>query len=195
MTALTFGDVEGYGDARARAGAPRLRVVREGDLKRYGPAVRPDRPNTRGNTLHAVPTAASADEAALAVRWSKEPVRRSGAPARRSRQPRMEQRRMRASQARTYSPELNFDNAVKVTLTLAGMVLVFALGIFLYTALGFGLQAGDAITVVAGDSLWSIAQAMPVDIPTAQIVQDIAELNALESSVVAAGTELILPAY
>ena len=61
---------------------------------------------------------------------------------------------------------------VSSALTVIGMVMAFALGIFLYAALGFGLQAGDAITVVSGDTLWSIATAMGLELPTVQVVRE-----------------------
>lgn len=77
----------------------------------------------------------------------------------------------------------------------AAAIFAFALGIFLYAALGLGLQAGGVTTVMAGDSLWSIASAMGTGLPTERVVHDIMALNALDGTHIAAGSQLLLPSY
>lgn len=74
-------------------------------------------------------------------------------------------------------------------------IFAFALAIFLYAVLGVGPQAGAVTTVMAGDSLWSIASAMGSGLPTEQVVRDIMSLNALDGTHIEAGAQLLLPAY
>lgn len=188
MTALRI-------DERDSRAVARLRAVPSSAPRPMGPAVRPDRPSSRKAGLHAVPPQPSVDGTALAVRWSTAPV----APALRSERKRTVDTPARRAHERQAQRQLqrgfSLNNAAMVMLTIAGMVMAFALGVLVFTAMGLGLQAGDAITVVSGDTLWSIAAAMGVDVPTAQVVQDIAELNGLSGYSIVAGTELILPAY
>ncbi len=185
MTALRLDD------RVSRQGAPRLRVVPNSAPKPHGPVVRPGRPHSRESGLHAVLTPASADSA-VSARWTIRPgARPIVAGSRRSERT----SHYRAQERVARADDVQFGRAVALALTMIGMLVTFALGIFLYAALGFGLQAGDVVTVVSGDTLWNIATAMGVDVPTAQVVQDIAELNALDSPSIAAGTELVLPAY
>lgn len=182
MTALRI-------DERDSRAVARLRAVPSSAPRPMGPAVRPDRPSSRKAGLHAVLPQPSVDGTALAVRWSAAPV----APALRSE--RKADAPVRRAHERQLQRGFSLNHAAMVMLTIVGMVMAFALGILVFTAMGLGLQVGDAITVVSGDTLWSIAAAMGVDVPTAQVVQDIAELNGLSGYSIVAGTELILPAY
>lgn len=172
-----------------RPGSARLRTVPQGVAAAYAPAVRPDRPHSRRGALHAVLTPPSADGIDVTAHWVTQPVARPArAPERKPLDRSQVSAAIRAHERRVYY-------GVSSALTVIGMVMAFALGIFLYAALGFGLQAGDAITVVSGDTLWSIATAMGVELPTVQVVRDISELNALDGGSIVAGMELVLPAY
>ncbi|QOR46345.1 LysM peptidoglycan-binding domain-containing protein [Trueperella pecoris] len=170
----------------------RLRAVTgQAQVISYGAPVRPDRPaSTQVRHLHAVATPASADSAS--VEWNvASPVRADRSSMRRA-VPRPQSQPQPRSRARV-RPQLH--SAVLATLFVAGMLATMALGMLLYTALGFGMEAGSAITVMSGESLWSIADAMGVDVPTSQIVNDIVALNSLDGAHIEAGSTLLLPAY
>lgn len=58
----------------------------------------------------------------------------------------------------------------------------------------FGASSYETITVVNGDSLWSIAESHPVSgCTTQQVVSHIREENGLESSYLVAGAKLVVP--
>lgn len=175
------------------ASRPTLRAVRAGERK---VAVRPDRP---ARILRAVPTPGSADTAPARRVVAPRPVERvatvpvvaragaaravrGAAPARSVAQQRS---RMNARQR----------NVLAGLAVAAVAIFAFALAIFLYAALGVGPQAGAVTTVMAGDSLWSIASAMGSGLPTEQVVRDIMSLNALDGTHIEAGAQLLLPAY
>lgn len=80
-------------------------------------------------------------------------------------------------------------------------LIVFA-GTWLYTDLStearlqsaFDASSYETITVVSGDSLWSIAEAHPVSgCTTQQVANHICESNNLESSYLATGIKLVVP--
>lgn len=91
------------------------------------------------------------------------------------------------------------DSLIRQVATFAvaaiALLSAFTLGMFLVAALGLGLQAGEAIRVVNGDTLWSIAAGMGTELPTEQVVRDIMDLNGLDSAEILAGSELTLPSY
>lgn len=159
--------------------ARQLRAVPTG-AQRSASIVRPDRPHSaRSRALFAVATPASADST-LAVTWSTRPlvVKAARTPA----------------QSRA-AVERRQQALLRATGIAMSLIFALALGILLYTALGFGVEAGSVVTVLKGDSLWSIAAGMGADVPTAQIVKDIMELNSLRATTLEAGSQLVLPAY
>lgn len=55
--------------------------------------------------------------------------------------------------------------------------------------------SSSAITVRSGDTIWSLAKQHPVEgLSTAQTVEVIRDLNGLDSSTIAAGSSLMVPA-
>lgn len=92
------------------------------------------------------------------------------------------------------------DVACVFVIALVSLV-VFA-GTWLYTDLStearlqsaFDASSYETITVVSGDSLWSIAEAHPVSgCTTQQVANHICESNNLESSYLATGIKLVVP--
>lgn len=186
---------------------PALRAVRAGERKagERKAAVRPDRPAEASRLLRAVPTPGSADVAFVRpsrpVRQIRQVARTSASRAAGSGRP---VRIARWAQAGTWA--VRQDRATRAVVVrrqriilalgiAAAAIFAFALGIFLYAALGLGLQAGGVTTVMAGDSLWSIASAMGTGLPTERVVHDIMALNALDGTHIAAGSQLLLPSY
>ena len=173
-----------------------LRAVRAGERK---VAVRPDR---SARILRAVPTPGSADTAPARRVVASRPVERvATVPVVARAQRAGAARAVRgAAPARSVAQQRSRMNArqrnVLAGLAVAAVaIFAFALAIFLYAALGVGPQAGAVTTVMAGDSLWSIASAMGSGLPTEQVVRDIMSLNALDGTHIEAGAQLLLPAY
>ena len=92
------------------------------------------------------------------------------------------------------------DVVCVVVIALVSLI-VFA-GTWLYTDLStearlqsaFDASSYETITVVSGDSLWSIAEAHPVSgCTTQQVANHICESNNLESSYLATGIKLVVP--
>lgn len=88
---------------------------------------------------------------------------------------------------------------------LAGIVSVPAVAAFGFAILSGGgaLASGEAgapigsfdtVTVMPGDSLWSIAQDIAPAHDPRDVIYDVMSLNALESAVVDAGQSLAIPA-
>ncbi|MEW6926762.1 LysM peptidoglycan-binding domain-containing protein [Trueperella pyogenes] len=165
----------------------RLRAVGTQTPRRAVSGVRPDRPISGARILRAVPAVPSAQSADSV----ETPRRLQGSlvQSRRTQSIRWQD----AGRARGRQVQQR-DILMSVGAAIA-MLFAFAVGVFLYTALGFGMQAGAVTTVLAGDSLWSIAASMGNDIPTAQVVNDIIALNSLETTALEAGSQLLLPAY
>lgn len=95
-----------------------------------------------------------------------------------------------------YELQRNYEGflmvAIKVMLVLILLCSVALVGL----GIGFALK-GDAQAVIVqpGDSLYSIAASVP-DAPSLTLtVDDIRSLNALDSDVLQAGQQLILPEY
>ncbi|AZS43393.1 Cell division suppressor protein YneA [Microbacterium oleivorans] len=90
----------------------------------------------------------------------------------------------------------------RVLATVAALPAVVALGVGIVSG-GGALASGDAgapagsfekVTVLPGDSLWTIAQDVAPDRDPRDVIDDIVRLNALPSSVVDAGQSLAIPA-
>ncbi|MGP3535199.1 LysM peptidoglycan-binding domain-containing protein [Microbacterium sp. RD1] len=88
---------------------------------------------------------------------------------------------------------------------LAGLAALPAVVAIVMAVLGGGaaLASGDAgapagtfaeLTVMSGESLWSIAQDVAPDADPREVVDAITRLNALESATVSAGQRLAIPA-
>jgi hypothetical protein len=84
---------------------------------------------------------------------------------------------------------------------LAAVPAVVALGVGFLSG-GGALASGDAgaprgafdtVTVLPGDSLWTIAQDVAPDADPRDVIQEIVSLNALPSSVVDAGQSIAIP--
>ena len=95
--------------------------------------------------------------------------------------------------------------ASQVRLTRRGRFVVFLLGLAVAFAAGVWLAAGstatqeqgaaqvEVVTVAPGDTLWDIASAAATDGDVAGMVDEIRDLNALDSSMVYAGQDLRVP--
>ncbi len=85
----------------------------------------------------------------------------------------------------------------RVGLYLLALIVVVAL------SAGAGLLMRDSAytgptwqhSVSAGESLWSLAAGIKTSEPIEQVMEDIRQLNALESTTLQIGQELVLPAY
>ncbi|MCR2813372.1 LysM peptidoglycan-binding domain-containing protein [Microbacterium sp. zg.Y1090] len=84
---------------------------------------------------------------------------------------------------------------------LAALPIVIAVGAAALSG-GGALASGDRsapagsfqmVTVAAGESLWSIAEEVAPQADPRDVIHEIVRLNALESSVVAAGQRLSIP--
>lgn len=88
-----------------------------------------------------------------------------------------------------------------VLILVPAMVVLFVL----LTAIGFvsaPAKASDqplvgtgaqVVTVLPGDSVWAVAERAHIDRPTGDVVTDIVNLNALKSSVLTPGQQLLVP--
>lgn len=104
----------------------------------------------------------------------------------------------RAAPARAARPALRITRRGRLSITLAFAVVLAALGV----AGGSQALAGSetqpvpvqSVTVLPGDTLWSIAQqgAAPGE-DVRDVIAEIVELNGLESSAVYAGQQLTVP--
>ncbi|WP_422880324.1 LysM peptidoglycan-binding domain-containing protein [Microbacterium gawkjiense] len=90
----------------------------------------------------------------------------------------------------------------RVLATLAALPAVVALGVGILSG-GGALASGDAgasagsfdtVTVMPGESLWSIAQDIAPDSDPRDVIDEIVRLNALSSSAVDAGQSIAIPA-
>jgi LysM repeat protein len=90
----------------------------------------------------------------------------------------------------------------RVLATLAALPAVAALGVAIVSS-GGALASGDAgapsgsfdtVTVLPGDSLWTIAKDVAPDSDPRDVIDEIVRLNALPSSVLDAGQSLAIPA-
>ncbi|NYI99933.1 hypothetical protein HNR19_000632 [Nocardioides thalensis] len=95
--------------------------------------------------------------------------------------------------------------ASQVRLTRRGRLTIFLLGLALAFGAGLWLAAGstatqeqgvaevEVVTVDPGDTLWDIAADAAVDGNVGAMVDEIRDLNSLDSSMVYAGQELRVP--
>jgi hypothetical protein len=84
------------------------------------------------------------------------------------------------------------------------LIIVFLLSVYLITTIA-GLNIVDSadddnyrfetVTVVAGDTLWSIADTYTDGHDLRQVVYDIREINRLDDSVIRSGDQLKIPVY
>ncbi len=94
-----------------------------------------------------------------------------------------------------------------VRLTRRGRLVVFVLSMLVVLALGLVWAAGSVatdeagvpqpttvVTVGTGDTLWGIASELADDGGTRAMINQIEELNALESGMLVAGQRLVVPA-
>ncbi len=90
----------------------------------------------------------------------------------------------------------------RVLATLAALPAVVALGVGILSG-GGALASGDAgasagsfdtVTVMPGESLWTIAQDIAPDSDPRDVIDEIVRLNALSSSAVDAGQSIAIPA-
>lgn len=93
-----------------------------------------------------------------------------------------------------------------VRLTRRGRLVVLALGLVAVLAVGFFLASGSVATdepgtpeptrvvlVGAGDTLWEIAADLADDGDVRSMIDRIEKLNALDSGMVSAGQQLVVP--
>ncbi|MFT0847869.1 LysM peptidoglycan-binding domain-containing protein [Actinomycetaceae bacterium L2_0104] len=85
------------------------------------------------------------------------------------------------------------DLAIKVAAALLVVVAVAVAAIVL--GVGTASTVGDVVVVQAGDTLWSVASAVPGAPSVSTAVADIQELNGLGSSALSVGQDLLLPRY
>jgi Tfp pilus assembly protein FimV len=90
----------------------------------------------------------------------------------------------------------------RVVAALAATPAIIALGFAILSG-GAALASGDAgadagqfatVTVVPGDTLWSIASDIAPDVDPRDVINDIARLNALDSAELSVGASLAIPA-
>lgn len=87
----------------------------------------------------------------------------------------------------------------RIVVLLAALVIAFAVGVFAAGSVVATGQAGQpeptkVITVASGDTLWVIASDLAEDGDVRAMMEKIESLNALDSSVLAAGQKLVVPA-
>ncbi|VEI12619.1 LysM peptidoglycan-binding domain-containing protein [Trueperella bialowiezensis] len=143
----------------------------------------------RKGRMAAAAGGASRDQAVLVKQSSR------GYTAPISRMSRVHSKPARASQTAVRFHEQLAQGVLQTTLFIFALVALFAIGMALATLLGLGVQPGEAITVLPGDTLWSLASAVEADVPTSKIVSDIIALNGLEGPEIIDGMKLMLPAY
>ncbi len=108
----------------------------------------------------------------------------------------------------TFAPAVSYRAAARrpqVRLTRRGRLVVFAFGMLMALAIGIWLAAGsaatgesgeaqvDVVTVAPGDTLWDIAADATAGGDVRSMMEEIRELNALDSSVVYSGQDLLVP--
>jgi hypothetical protein len=107
-----------------------------------------------------------------------------------------------------FSPSLRTPRASSLRLTrrgrlvvvLAGLLLAFAIGVFVTAAGSVATQQPGVpeptqiVQVGSGDTLWDIAAGLADDGEVRAMMQRIERLNALDSSVLQAGQRLVVPA-
>lgn len=104
----------------------------------------------------------------------------------------------------TASPALRPTGSVR--LTRRGRLVVFTLALLVVLAVGVLLASGSVATgepgaaeptrvvmVGAGDTLWDIAADLADDGDVRAMIDQIEQLNALESGMVVAGQQLVVP--
>lgn len=161
--------------------------------------VRPDRPSTRAErSLHAVPSAYSAPEAAECGvhEWRVERSREQRTQLHRagtSRERLSSRREFSRAGAQAVPAEAQLLRAVAGV--VAAIVAIVIAGLFVVAVFALGPEAGSSIIVQSGDTLTSIASAMGVDIDTDDVIADILALNVIDGQTIYAGQELILPRY
>jgi LysM repeat protein len=98
------------------------------------------------------------------------------------------------------------DRSGELRLTRRGRIVVFVLGLLVLLGVGLALAAGSmatpepgaaepttVITVGTGDTLWDIAAEAAEDGRVREMISRIEQLNALESTSLAAGQQLRIP--
>ncbi|MGB3302042.1 LysM peptidoglycan-binding domain-containing protein [Gordonia sp. (in: high G+C Gram-positive bacteria)] len=101
----------------------------------------------------------------------------------------------RSNQAAVYRRR-RVVGALLVGGALAAMVWMFAIvGANLESTPPAAPQATEVVYVRAGESLTSLAQRIAPDLPTAGVIAQLREINGLETSGLAVGQALRVPAY
>ena len=105
------------------------------------------------------------------------------------------------------NPELSTDYRPELRLTRRGRLVVFALGLAVVLGIGIALAAGSmaspeggtgeptaVVTVGTGETLWDIAAERAEDGRVRDIIARIETLNTLDSTMLVAGQQLVVPA-
>ena len=88
----------------------------------------------------------------------------------------------------------------RVVVVIAALLVAFAIGVFVTAAGSVATQQpGTAeptkiVQVGAGDTLWDIAADLAADGDVRSVMEEIKQLNALDSGVLQAGQRLVVPA-
>lgn len=106
----------------------------------------------------------------------------------------------------TATPSFGRSASPSVRLTRRGRLVVLAAALIAVLAVGFFLASGSVATdepgtpeptrvvlVGAGDTLWGIASDLADDGDVRSMIDRISKLNALDSGMVVAGQELVVP--
>ena len=184
----------------AGSAAPDLSPPPEVDQE-HGAAARPQRRATHLSVLPTPVSAPSAERAEAGMRWSGASVRGSETPRPlrlREDDVAAAEGRWQAEDARPVaallgSPEVLLDLAVRV---LGAVVIALAL-ISAGLVLGKALAPAPAavVTVMPGDTLYSIASGIEDAPSIGTAIEDLRDLNVLGSERLSVGQKLLLPEY
>src|SRR4051794_27051118 len=97
-------------------------------------------------------------------------------------------------------PTVRLPRRGRVVVVLAALVVAFAIGVFVTAAGSVATQHPGTpeptriVQVGSGDTLWAIAADLADDGDVRAMMEQIRQLNALDSSVLQAGQRLVVPA-
>ena len=101
---------------------------------------------------------------------------------------------------RVSRPAVRLTRRGRVVVVLAALVVAFAIGVFVTAAGSVATQRPGSpeptriVQVGTGDTLWDIAAGLADDGDVRAVMEEIKQLNALDSGVLQAGQRLVVPA-
>jgi hypothetical protein len=106
----------------------------------------------------------------------------------------------RVAQPRVSQPRVRLTRRGRVVVVVAALLVAFAIGVFVTAAGSVATQHPGTpaptriVQVGSGDTLWDIASGLADDGDVRAMMEEIKQLNALDSADLQAGQRLVVPA-